>query len=176
MSVQSQNGKKRELSSRLSLLDLFRHRRNHVEEVPNHAHIGNLEDGSLRVFVDRNNRPRALHADDVLDRPADPQRKVELRRDRLARRLPICRSSGSQPLSQMGREAATSPPSALASSSASARFFCSLIPRPTATMTSDWERSTACLASWKTSCGVTRGGLSATAAVTFSTGADPASA
>ena len=49
----------------------------------------------------------------------------------------------------MGREAAISPPSAVASCLASSIFFCSLMPRPTETMISAWVRSTACLASLK---------------------------
>ncbi len=61
--------------------------------------------------------------------------------------LPIWRSMGSQPLSQMGRDAASSAPNAFASSSASAMCSCALIPRPTATMRSACERSTACFAS-----------------------------
>ena len=56
----------------------------------------------------------------------------------------------------MGREAASSPPRASANCLASSMFFCSLIPRPTATMISAWVRSTACLASLKTSCGLLR--------------------
>ena len=62
--------------------------------------------------------------------------------------LPIWRSIGSQPLSQIGRDAASSAPSAAASCSASARCSWALMPRPTATMRSACDRSTAALASW----------------------------
>ena len=56
----------------------------------------------------------------------------------------------------MGREAASSPPRASANCLAISMFFCSLIPRPTETMISACVRSTACLASLKTSCGLLR--------------------
>ena len=57
--------------------------------------------------------------------------------------------------SQMGRDAASSHLTLLQSCLAIAMFFCSLIPRPTAMIIS-WVRSTACLASLKTSCGLLR--------------------
>ena len=60
--------------------------------------------------------------------------------------LPTCRSIGSQPESQIGREAASSAPSASASVWATAMFACSLMPRPTLTIRSAFDRSTACLA------------------------------
>src|SRR5580704_9434478 len=75
---------------------------------------------------------------------------------------PTWRSIGSQPESQMGRDAARSPPSVSASCLASSIFFCSLMPRPTDTMISACVRSTACLASLKTSCGLVRMTPSAT--------------
>src|ERR1700732_1660250 len=78
---------------------------------------------------------------------------------------------GSQPESQMGREAARSPPSASASCLASLMFFCSLMPRSTETMISACVRSTACLASLKTSCGLLRMTPSAMSTCTDSTGA-----
>ena len=71
----------------------------------------------------------------------------------------------------MGREAASSPPNASANCLAISMFFCSLIPRPTATMISAWVRSTACLASLKTSCGLLRTTPSAIFTFTVSTGA-----
>jgi hypothetical protein len=50
--------------------------------------------------------------------------------------LPTCRSIGSQPASQIGRDAASSAPRALASSSTIGMFSFSLMPRPTETMIS----------------------------------------
>src|SRR5208282_5136716 len=70
--------------------------------------------------------------------------------------LPIWRSMGSQPSSQIGREAAISPPRALATASASGIFSGALMPRPTATMSGAWVRSTADFASLKRSRGLVR--------------------
>jgi hypothetical protein len=58
--------------------------------------------------------------------------------------LPTCRSMGSQPLSQMGREAASSAPSAVASSWTMGMFSASLMPRPTLTISCAEPRSTVC--------------------------------
>src|SRR2546428_6021896 len=57
--------------------------------------------------------------------------------------LPTWRSIGSQPLSQIGRDAASSAPSASASFCTIGMFSASLIPRPTDTMMSAAVRSTA---------------------------------
>ena len=48
--------------------------------------------------------------------------------------LPIWRSIGNQPSSQIGREAAISAPIALATASACGIFSCALMPRPIATI------------------------------------------
>src|ERR1035441_3059302 len=56
--------------------------------------------------------------------------------------LPTWRSMGSQPLSQMGRDAASSAPSASASSFTIGMFDCSLMPRPTETIRLAADRST----------------------------------
>src|SRR5216683_2108598 len=56
----------------------------------------------------------------------------------------------------MGRDAASSPPSSLASFSTGGIFSGALIPRPTATMIGAWVKSTACLASRKSSSGLVR--------------------
>src|SRR6266849_4394770 len=56
----------------------------------------------------------------------------------------------------MGRDAASSPPSSLASFSASGIFSGALIPRPTATMIGACVKSTACLASRNSSSGLER--------------------
>src|SRR6266511_3896731 len=68
----------------LSLGDLFRQPGYHLEEVTDHAEVGDGEDGRLAVLVDGNDRLGGLHPGAVLDRPGDPDRHVELRRDRLA--------------------------------------------------------------------------------------------
>src|SRR5271154_959746 len=70
--------------------------------------------------------------------------------------LPIWRSMGSQPSSQMGREAAISPPIALASASAWGIFSGALMPRPTLTMMGACVKSTADFASLKRSSGLVR--------------------
>src|ERR687895_2283767 len=53
-------------------------------EIADHAEVGELEDGRVRVLVDRDDVLGALHADLVLDRTRDARRQVELRRHRLA--------------------------------------------------------------------------------------------
>ena len=63
---------------------------------------------------------------------------------------------GSHPLSQIGRDAASSAPSALASSSTMGILSFSLMPRPTETMMSADVRSTARADSRKGSCGFAR--------------------
>src|ERR1700680_4398185 len=83
---------------------------------------------------------------------------------------PIWRSMGNQPESQIGREAAKSPPKASASCLAISIFFCSLMPRPTETMISACVRSTACLASLKNSWGLLRISPSAMSTCTDITG------
>ena len=52
---------------------------------PVNAVIGDLEDRRFGVLVDRDDRARALHSDQVLNRAGDPERDVQLRRDGLAR-------------------------------------------------------------------------------------------
>src|SRR6266852_5538255 len=70
--------------------------------------------------------------------------------------LPICRSIGSQPSSQIGRDAAISPPSAFASASACGIFSGALMPRPIATISGACVKSTADFASLKRSSGLVR--------------------
>ncbi len=55
-----------------------------VKQVAHHTHICDLEDRGFSVLVDGDDGARALHADDVLDGPADAERHVELGRNRLA--------------------------------------------------------------------------------------------
>jgi hypothetical protein len=78
---------------------------------------------------------------------------------------------GSQPASQIGREAASSAPSASARACASARCSGALMPRPTATMRSACDRSTACLASWNGASGAWRIDAASMATSSVRTGA-----
>ena len=63
------------LTPMYSILCLFRlfhflnQRRNDLEQVPHHSDIRDLENWRLGVFIDRDDAPRALHTDDVLNRP-----------------------------------------------------------------------------------------------------------
>src|SRR6186997_34907 len=49
------------------LVELGDHRRDHLEQVAGDPVVGNLEDRGLGILVDGDDRPRALHADQVLD-------------------------------------------------------------------------------------------------------------
>src|SRR5262245_36552811 len=60
-------------------------RRHDLEQVAGNAVVGDFEDRRVRVLVDGNDGPRALHADDVLNRAGDTERDVELGRHGLAR-------------------------------------------------------------------------------------------
>ena len=64
--------------------DLLGGLRDDLEQVADHAEVGQLEDRRLGVLVDRDDGLRGLHAGPVLDRAGDAERDVELRRDRLA--------------------------------------------------------------------------------------------
>src|SRR6266481_4158213 len=87
--------------------------------------------------------------------------------------LPIWRSMGSQPSSQMGRDAAISPPSAFASASACGIFSGALMPRPMATMSGACVKSTDDFASLKRSSGLVRICSALTDTVIAFTGAFP---
>ena len=89
-------------------------RRHNIKQIANHRDVGDLEDRRLGVLVDGDDAARAFHSNDVLDRTADTQRQIQLGRDASVRDEPTWRSIGSQPASQIGREAASSPPSASA--------------------------------------------------------------
>src|SRR5215475_5570290 len=52
-------------------------------QIADHAEVGELEDRSVRVLVDRQDVLRVLHSDLVLDRAGDARREVQLRRHRL---------------------------------------------------------------------------------------------
>ncbi len=64
------------LSARLRLLHFLNKRRHDVEQVPHNRVIRNLENWRFRIFVHRDNRPRSLHAHNVLNRAADAQREI----------------------------------------------------------------------------------------------------
>src|SRR3954470_12595067 len=55
-----------------------------AEQVLDQAVVGDAENRRLFVLVDRDDDRRVLHAREVLDRAADADRDVELRRDDLA--------------------------------------------------------------------------------------------
>ena len=78
-------------------------------------------------------------------------------------------------MSQIGRDAASSAPSASASSSTIGMFSFSLMPRPTDTMISAAVRSTARADSRNGSSGLARIAPAVSSGVKFSTGAEPAS-
>ena len=68
-------------------------RRNDLEQVADDAVVGDLENRRVGILVDRDDRVRALHADQVLDGAGDAEREVQLRRDGLpgAADLPLHR-------------------------------------------------------------------------------------
>src|SRR6476619_5442544 len=55
------------------------------EQILLEAVVGDAEDRRLGILVDRDDDLRVLHAGEVLDRAADADRDIELRRDDLAR-------------------------------------------------------------------------------------------
>ncbi len=87
--------------------------------------------------------------------------------------LPICRSIGNQPSSQIGRDAAISAPMALANASACAMFSGALIPRPIATISRACVKSTEDLASLNNSSGFVRICSAFNSTLTVLTGARP---
>src|SRR4051794_30701118 len=73
------------MSSAFALLDQLGELRDDLVDVADDAEVAELEDRRVRVLVDRDDHVRALHPDLVLDRAADAERDVELRRNDLAR-------------------------------------------------------------------------------------------
>src|SRR6266478_2112783 len=63
----------------------FRQRGHNLEDVADHAIIGNLKNRRVLVLVDSHDGARAFHSHNVLDCPADAQRQVQLRRHGLSR-------------------------------------------------------------------------------------------
>src|SRR5262245_29677315 len=55
----------------------LRELRDDLVQIPDDTDVAEVEDRRVRVLVDRDDRPRALHADLVLDRAGDPARDVE---------------------------------------------------------------------------------------------------
>src|SRR5688572_15958091 len=69
--------------SRLLLQELLKFRRergHHLEEIAHDAVVGDLENGRLRVLVDRHDDLRRAHAREVLDGARHAEAEVELRR------------------------------------------------------------------------------------------------
>ena len=117
-----------------------------LEQIADDAVVGDLEDRGIGILVDRHNRFRALHADDVLDRAGNAERNIELRRDRL---------SGTANLTIHGQPAHVANRAGRRQLGAQGRgelprqvdVSGSWIPRPTETMRPACVRSTVCLAS-----------------------------
>src|SRR4051794_2874744 len=61
-----------------NLFNLLDKRRHYIEQISDHPKVGDLKDGRFRILIDRDDRPRALHADDVLDSAANAEREVKL--------------------------------------------------------------------------------------------------
>src|SRR5262245_43716391 len=66
-------------------LQLGYHRRHDLEEIAGYPEVGNLEDRRLGILVDRHDRPRSLHADEVLNRSGNAEGNIELWRNGLPR-------------------------------------------------------------------------------------------
>src|SRR3989304_5855046 len=62
-----------------TFLQLLNQRGNELEDVRDDAVVRDLENRSARARVDREDEPGILHAGDVLHRPADSARDVQLR-------------------------------------------------------------------------------------------------
>src|SRR5699024_7868997 len=71
--------------SALAGVDLFGQLGRDVEQIPDDAEVGDLEDRRLRVLVDSDDRLRGLHPGTVLDRPRNTECEVQLRRNGLPR-------------------------------------------------------------------------------------------
>src|SRR5690606_7954105 len=59
--------------------------RDHLSGVTDDAEVRHREDRGVRILVDRDDRPRVLHADQVLHGPGDPDGDVDVGLDGLAR-------------------------------------------------------------------------------------------
>src|SRR5215212_3560817 len=65
----------------LYFLDLFGEHRYRFEQISDNAVVRDIEDGCLGIFVNRHDRPRVLHANQVLNRAGDSKRDVKLGRN-----------------------------------------------------------------------------------------------
>src|SRR5467141_2154732 len=63
-------------ASRFGFLYFLNQRRHDVKQIPDNSHIRDLENRRFMILVDRDNRTRALHSDNVLNGAADSKRKV----------------------------------------------------------------------------------------------------
>ena len=130
------------LSSRLYRLD---DRRDDLEQVADDAVVGDLEDRRVGILVDRDDRAASPSC-----RPGAGSRRRCRARDTASARPsgPSCRPAAPSAASRRRRSAATPRARRRAPRRAAARaamFACSLMPRPTETMRSACDRSTACL-------------------------------
>src|SRR6185503_3547865 len=60
------------------LLQLRDHRGDHFEQIANDAVVRDLENGRFGILVDRDDRARTLHPDEMLDGARDAEGDVEL--------------------------------------------------------------------------------------------------
>jgi DNA-binding CsgD family transcriptional regulator len=73
------------VSGRLERVQCPRQFRQYLEQIPDEAIVGDLEDRRLLVLVDRYDHLGLLHARQMLNGARDPDGDVQLRRDHLAR-------------------------------------------------------------------------------------------
>ena len=124
------------------------HRRHDLEQIADDAVVGDLEDRRVGILVDRDDGARRPSC-----RPgAESRRRCRARDTASARRSArSCRPDAPSAASRRRRSAATRRSRRRARRPAAARaamFACSLMPRPTDTIRSACDRSTACLACW----------------------------
>ena len=90
----------------------------------------------------------ALHADQVLDRAGDPERDVQLRRHGLPGTADLALHGQPAGVADGTRGRQLGAERLRPAARPRAMCSCALMPRPTATIRSACDRSTACLASW----------------------------
>ena len=52
-----------------------------LEQIPHDTVVGDFKDRRVGILVDRDDRARPFHADEMLNRSRDAQREIEFRRD-----------------------------------------------------------------------------------------------
>src|SRR3954447_3354310 len=57
----------------------------YLEQIADNPIICDFENGSIGIFIDRDDRARTLHSHQVLDRTGDADRHIHLRSDGLSR-------------------------------------------------------------------------------------------